>query len=819
MGVALYKVVACLTGQHDYRLVLLAAFFCIIDAAVTFEIYRYARLARGVRRTGWLFLTGAVSGLGVWATHFVAMLAFDPGIPAMYEPFVTLLSLMMSVVAASAGFTLAASESHPRPGLGGAAIGLGIGLMHFTGMQALTMPGEFIWDTGLVAASLVIGATFASVAMHLAHEARSWRGRLAATGMMTLAVCGLHFTAIAAITLNLEPVPAIAPALFDHLWMGIVIGGASLLVLLAGFGVAVIQSRSQREAIALLRLREHALRDQNTRFDAAMANMQQGLAMFDQHQRLLVSNDRYAQMYALSPEQMKPGITVREILNLRIAKGIFAGASPQDYLNVHEADLGAAASWSRIHQLTDGRTVSVAYCPMRDGGFLITHEDITEQRKAEARIAHMAHHDALTDLPNRVLLRERLETALVRVTKNEKLAVHCIDLDRFKEVNDEFGHPTGDLLLKAVAGRLLKCVGDAGTVARVGGDEFAIIQLSAGPSAAGTLAAQILESMAEPFHLGEVQVLVGASIGIAIAPDDDTDPDQLLKNADLALYRVKGESKGTLRFFEPAMNARMLERRDMERDLRSAIVQGQLELHYQPILNIESNAVSGVEALVRWRHPERGLISPATFIPLAEETGLIVPIGEWVMRTAMAQAVAWTGDLKVAVNVSPVQFRSGNLAALVATALATTGLAPHRLEIEITESVLIGDTDGTRACLLDLHRLGVRIALDDFGTGYSSLSYLRSFPFDKIKIDRCFINDLSGADPDALAIVRAVVQLGKTLGMTTTAEGIETVEQFDIVRAEGCTEIQGYLLSPPKSAKDIEAKLKLGHAFATGFAA
>ncbi len=436
---------------------------------------------------------------------------------------------------------------------------------------------------------------------------------------------------------------------------------------------------------------------------------------------------------------------------------------------------------------------------MECGGWVTTHEDITEQRKAEAQIAYMAHHDALTGLPNRSMLRLRLDEALARAQQGEALAVLCLDLDRFKEVNDTLGHAVGDSLLKAVSERLKGCIRDTDTVCRASGDEFVIIQRPVSARAeAKALAKRIVDTLHEPFVLFGHQVMVGSSVGIAMAPEDTTDPEQLLRNADLALYRAKNEQRGTYRFFEPDMNSRLVARRDLEMALRNALQNGEFEVYYQPILNLEHNEVRGFEALLRWHRPEVGTVSPAQFIPLAEETGLITPIGEWVLRQACAQAASWPTHITVSVNLSAVQFKSRNLVQTVLSALASSSIAPGRLELEITESVLVQDSENALEMLRDLRTLGVKIALDDFGTGYSSLSYLQSFPFDKIKIDRSFIKDLEAGNENALAIVSAVVQLGRTLGMATTAEGVETSDQMEIVRAKGCTEIQGYLLSPPK---------------------
>jgi diguanylate cyclase (GGDEF)-like protein len=550
-------------------------------------------------------------------------------------------------------------------------------------------------------------------------------------------------------------------------------------------------------ALEELQASKSELQGRNVRFDTALDHMSQGLCMFDCDQRILIFNRRYAQVYGLPLEQVRTGMTLREIVQLRIANGLYAGASPDAYMGERTARVTQASN--TVQQLSDGRFIAIARRPMECGGWVTTHEDITEQRKAEAQIAYMAHHDALTGLPNRSMLRLRLDEALARAQQGEALAVLCLDLDRFKEVNDTLGHAVGDSLLKAVSERLKGCIRDTDTVCRASGDEFVIIQRPVSARAeAKALAKRIVDTLHEPFVLFGHQVMVGSSVGIAMAPEDTTDPEQLLRNADLALYRAKNEQRGTYRFFEPDMNSRLVARRDLEMALRNALQNGEFEVYYQPILNLEHNEVRGFEALLRWHRPEVGTVSPAQFIPLAEETGLITPIGEWVLRQACAQAASWPTHITVSVNLSAVQFKSRNLVQTVLSALASSSIAPGRLELEITESVLVQDSENALEMLRDLRTLGVKIALDDFGTGYSSLSYLQSFPFDKIKIDRSFIKDLEACNENALAIVSAVVQLGRTLGMATTAEGVETSDQMEIVRAKGCTEIQGYLLSPPK---------------------
>ena len=545
-----------------------------------------------------------------------------------------------------------------------------------------------------------------------------------------------------------------------------------------------------------------------TQLDVALNNMAQGVCMFDSAQRIVVCNDRYAEMYGLTRDQVKPGTTLRQIVEYRVANGLYAGATPEDYTRERLAAVTTASNV--IQYLSDGRAIAIARRAMPGGGWVTTHHDVTEQRRNEARIAHMAHHDALTDLPNRALLNEKLEHALQRVERGEMVAVHLVDLDHFKHVNDSQGHPVGDKLLNLVADRLRAQRRDTDTIARMGGDEFAILQVGVTqPADAAALANRIIEVVSEPYEIDGCQVIIGTSVGIAIAPSDGLTPDELMRNADLALYRAKGEGRGAFHFFEPEMHAQVQARRALESDLRRALGADEFELHYQPTVNLSSGEITGFEALLRWRHPDRGMVPPATFIPLAEENGFIVPLGEWVIQQACATAARWPEHTRIAVNLSPAQFRSSGLMAVILRALAASGLAANRLELEITETSLLQDTDATLAILHRLRGLGVRIALDDFGRGFSSLSYLQSFPFDRIKIDRSFINDIVDG-VGSRSIVRAVIGLAKGMGMATTAEGVESQVQVDVLRLEGCTEMQGFLVSQALPAREIEQHFLAG---------
>ncbi len=586
------------------------------------------------------------------------------------------------------------------------------------------------------------------------------------------------------------------------------VAGLSVLLGLVVYGaVRVFPLRALDRTLGELQKTERNLAEQNTRMDAALSNMSQGLVMFDATAHLVVLNQRYIDMFGLSREIIKPGCSIRDVLAHRVAKG---GFSP-DKVEAYQADLlssvRAGKPFNRITHLPDGRIIEIANQPIAGGGWVATHDDITERLRAEEKIRHLAHYDALTDLPNRVTFYDQAEAILRHLRRGESVAFLSIDIDRFKSINDTLGHPAGDKLLQMAGARMRQCVRAEDIVARLGGDEFAIVQVpSEPPPSARALAARLIEIIGAPYDIEGRQVVVGASVGIAIAPADGDKPDLLMKNADLALYRAKADGGGIYRFFEMEMDARMQKRRLLELELRKAIVNHEFELFYQPIVDVKSGRIKSCEALIRWHHPERGEIQPAEFIPVAEETGLIVPLGEWVLRRACAEAARWPAEIGVSVNLSPAQFKSHDLVPSVAGALAESGFPAERLELEITELVLLEESDGAFAILHQLRDLGIRIAMDDFGTGYSSLGYLRSFPFDKIKIDQSFIRDL-GTKEDSIAIVRAVVGLSSSLGITTTAEGVETKQQLEQLAAEGCNEVQGFLFSPPRPAAEVERLL------------
>jgi diguanylate cyclase (GGDEF)-like protein len=580
------------------------------------------------------------------------------------------------------------------------------------------------------------------------------------------------------------------------------LGFAFLLRAFVGQFRALMESeRVATEREGRLNEKSGELERANACFDAALNNMSQGLCLFDVSARIIVCNQQYLQMYNLSQEVARAGCTLRELMVHRKKTGFFTGDVDEYCKRILESVAkGQPFSW--VVEASDGRFVHVLNRPIARGGWVATHEDVTERWRSEARIAHMARHDALTDLPNRVLIMEKMNEALTRLAADgTQVCVFIFDLDLFKAVNDSLGHPIGDLLLKSVASRLAEVMSDPDMVGRLGGDEFAVLHVvqSDARAEAAALAHRLIEAIGTPYELEGHPVVIGISMGIAIAPTDGAESTALLKHADLALYRAKSDGRSCFRFYESQMDAAIQLRRALEIDLRNALARREFELHYQAVIEASTREPCGAEALVRWRHPRRGLIGPDQFIPLAEEIGLIDALGEWILREACIEAARWPAHIKIAVNLSPAQFRRRNLADVVMSALARSGLTAARLELEVTESVLLQKSEGNLAALHAIKRLGASIVLDDFGTGYSSLGYLQMFPFDKIKIDRSFVQELASRS-DCAAIVCAITGLARSLNIVTTAEGVETEEQYALVRAAGCNLVQGYLFGKPVPA-------------------
>ncbi len=543
------------------------------------------------------------------------------------------------------------------------------------------------------------------------------------------------------------------------------------------------------------------------RFDTALNNMPHGLCMFDAERRIVVANRRLGEHLGLPAESELKGLSPERLVTLAVETGLI----PNDQAERLVGDLNARLSGAETHafavDLHNSRTLEFTVQPMENGGMVLLGEDITERKIAQARINHLARFDSLTGLPNRTILRSRMDNALAECTSEQMCAVHFIDLDQFKQVNDTLGHSRGDMLLVAVAERLRKVVRDTDVIARFGGDEFVVLQYPVTSlDQASVLAQRMLEGLKGNYEIDGHEVAVSASIGLAIASATDTDADQLLKNSDMALYRAKAENRGTWRWFEAEMEARAQARRSLELDLRTALEAEAFDLYYQPIFDIRTRRILSCEALLRWHHHERGMVSPGEFISVAEEMGIIVEIGQQVLRKACLECRRWPGDTRVAVNLSPIQFSRSNVPATIRQTLAATGLAADRLHIEITESTLLQDTRKTRAALRQLETIGVQVSLDDFGTGYSSLSYLHSFPLHKVKIDQSFVQDLNNAR--RVTLLRGVARLSAELGLRVTVEGVETEEQLALIAGEASVdEVQGYLLGRPLPAADVRRLL------------
>jgi diguanylate cyclase (GGDEF)-like protein/PAS domain S-box-containing protein len=815
------RVYACLTEQHDLRLVVLAGLICLFATYTAFSLMARAgahptrrRNKRDRTQFAWILGAGFAAGSGIWATHFIAMLAFEPNLPVGYALGPTLLSIVIAAGVAGLGFAVTHFGSQRRERatilMGGAILGAGISAMHYVGMSAVTLAGVLLYDPGMVAASVAIGIGLGAAATYFGFGRQNnavldLKARLTAASVLTLAICGMHFTAMAAASVLPDPGIAFVESTLSSNALAIAVTAVALLILALSLTGAIIdQHLATRSALEAQRLR-----GSEARFRQLADATFEGVVI---HKDGVVLDVNVAMAALIGWPQ--DALIGRSVFDLVTPKSHAALRARLESIRLGAGTETGDQALELGLQHADGSEIPIEILartmPLDSGNArVVAVRDIRERKAAEERIRYMAHHDGLTGLPNRTLFQDRLGQALARAKRSgTTVSVLCLDLDRFKTVNDLNGHGAGDELLRQVAQRLSECIRADDTVARLGGDEFAIIQVGVShPDGPAVLAERLVAEMARPFDLGGQQTVVGTSIGVSLFPSDGMTGDDLVRAADTALYRAKESGRSTFRFFEAQMDLRLQERRHLERDLRQAIANEQLKVHYQPLADCGEMRILGFEALVRWSHPERGNVSPADFIPLAEESGLIMPLGNWVLRNACREAMTWPDDKIIAVNLSPVQFRHADLAKTVLGILAETGLAPHRLELEITEGVLIEDAERTLATLNTLKAAGIHISLDDFGTGYSSLSYLQRFPFDKIKIDRSFIWEMEEND-GSMAIVRAVIALGRSLHLTVTAEGVETPRQLDLLRSQDCDQAQGYLLGRPMSREDV-AKLLL----------
>jgi diguanylate cyclase (GGDEF)-like protein/PAS domain S-box-containing protein len=778
------QMMGCMAAAHDPWLVGLAVAVCAAASLGAITTLARRDATDGKTRTRWLAAAGLCFGLGLWATHFIAMLAFRPPVPVDYNLLETAVSALIAMGGAIIAF--AATPSGRRGAwAGGILLGASIGAMHFLGMEAIRFPGHVVIDVTMAALAIAFGMAF-SIAALLA-LARGWRW--AAAALLVMAVCTTHFVGMGAATLVLGLAPVRTGAVIAIAPLAVAIAIVTGLVLALGALAAWMDRRlSSRAAIDAARMQQLA----SATFEGIVIH-RNGI--------ILDINDPLARMIGITAAQAK-GRSVMEFVT-------------PDY---HAAVLGnilhpETTRYEAAVTAIDGtRTpVEILAGPIEtDTGLAVVAavRDLTERKRAESRIHDMALHDALTGLPNRTLMAQRLDAAIAdAASTGAQVAVLCLDLDRFKAVNDQFGHHGGDQVLVQVADRLRQCVRAGDTVTRLGGDEFAIVMPleRAGSEIAAALAGRVVSSIGRPFILDNARVSVGTCVGVAIYPADGMVADTLLRNADTALYSAKESGRNSHRFFDATMEQCKANRREMERDLGVAVALGQMEMHYQVLRDCRFGAVIGYEALIRWNHPVRGRVSPGDFIPLAEETGLIDQIGRWAMETACAEAASWAEPLSIAVNLSPVQFRQPDVVAFIESVLARTGLAADRLEIEVTEGVLVEDAAAALAIFKALRALGLRVVLDDFGTGYSSMSYLRQFPFDKIKIDKAFIQGIE-SDEEAAAIVDAILVLARGLRMRVTAEGVETEAQLSHLRNRECQQVQGFLLGRPIPAAELHVR-------------
>ncbi|UAK25247.1 bifunctional diguanylate cyclase/phosphodiesterase [Sphingomonas nostoxanthinifaciens] len=775
----MFSLIECVAHQHDYRLVLLAATICALGNITLFVLLKRASECVELRRRHWLAVAAIAEGVGVWATHFVAMLAYRGAMPMRFDAALTILSAALAVAAFWLTFRmLGRKPDAKRAGVAGLIATIGVALMHFTGMASIIAPAAVRYALSPIAISFLLAWGAFAGSFFSFGALRGWRRVFAPAGLTILAVVALHFTAMSATTLVPDPTIAVTAGDGSAAWLIPAIVFATLALI----GLVLASSFVER-----------LLTDLRGLTDATL----EGLMIV--HDNVIVEINQ--QMSTL----------------VGTSYGALIGSRPEDWLQFSDqsevtGDRSSTTEAVIRNSSEPEKIVEVAIHEIEYRGRscqVLAIRDLTQRKEAEREVAYMASHDSLTDLPNRACLNRALAEAARRTRHTDGFALLALDLDRFKAVNDLFGHAAGDDILKRVAAMLKAVVRTDDIVARIGGDEFLILQRHVeDDESVRRLTARILDSFAREMDSALDPTAVGVSIGAAVFPRDGSDPETLRHNADLALYRAKHEGRGTACFFDPGMDQQVRERRAMEHDLRHALQRDEFHLVFQPLVSTAFSATVGFEALLRWTHPERGNVPPDLFIPVAEETGAILPIGEWVLREACRCAAGWSENLSIAVNVSPIQFQVANLAAVVRSAVEDSGLDPRRLELEITESSLLRNRETTLTTLHAIKAMGIRIVMDDFGTGYSSLSNLQSFPFDKIKIDRSFIAALA-KDDAARSIIRAIVGLGKSLNLPVVAEGVETDEQRRMVLEEGCPQAQGYLFGQPHRLSDRVEKLEI----------
>ncbi|MEN5362436.1 bifunctional diguanylate cyclase/phosphodiesterase [Brevundimonas intermedia] len=760
----------CLTDDHNLWLVGLAAAMCVIGSIITFRLYRRLRQAEKGTRLAWAFMGAVATGATIWCTHFVAMIAYEPGANIAYEPMLTGMSLGVAIGGSGLALWAASRRGRFTAEIGGVMFGLTVVAMHYAGMAAFATDAVVHWSPAYVIASVIGAIVFGALAFNRARLP----GQVAPVLLMVLGIVALHFTGMAAMTV-IPFTPMVGKVAIDpaNVIMAFAVAGVGLMMFGTGVASHALDMQSRLQAKA--------------RLDHLIEGSVDGMVV-EQDGRILAANAAFAALAGVNHDAL-----VGEPLSRWIGElaGLTVGSLTQSSLTVANA-----------------APVPVEIAVRRDGGSLAEGDlliyavrDLRTRLAQERRIAHLARNDSLTGLPNRSSFLEWLTRQTADDSAATRVALLAIDLDRFKEVNDVHGHAAGDQLLIRIAERMKASLRPGEFVARLGGDEFvAVVAVEQREDALG-LVDRLRQAVIAPVMLDHAEVACGLSVGVAVWPDDARDISALINDADLAMYRAKASLTTDVCFYEEEMDEAVRNRRRMAQQMREALDQGQFSLNWQIQAAVDTGEITGYEVLLRWIQPDGTFISPADFIPLAEENGLILPIGEWVLRTACAEAAAWPEPHKIAVNLSPVQLGHVDLPRLVHQILIETGLPAARLELEITETAMITDMERTTHVLRQLKLLGVSIAMDDFGTGYSSLSTLRAFPFDKIKLDRSFMSELDGG-PQSAAIIRAVLALGESLDIPVLAEGVETLEQLTFLRDQGCDEVQGYLLGRPQKTAE-----------------
>lgn len=770
---------------YELEVLAIAAAVTIYARFISSASFRIATKNEHLRRAAWVAVSGIAAGVGTFTMQVVATLAFYRS-TAGFEVAPLVVSLVIDCIGTTACMAAAVGLAAWRAVLAGLIGALTVTTTNYIDIAAIAHATAMTWHWTNVASSFMTIAVLWAVATVIAVRAPASYGFPVSMLIYGVGFVGCHVIAVNGIIYDGDLAEAVAATLSAK---DVAVAVALLAIVTFGAGtVAILIEDGSLRNIGLLKF--------------AADNISQGLAMFDKDLRLVVCNDRFIEMYGLQRGSVYRGTPMTQIVRQRAALGNL-GVDPGEYGETMMRALAMRQATSRHERTGDGRTILVRERPLENGCWVVTHEDVTVQKEAEGRLLHVARHDALTELANRAYLKELLERATDAATEQTPIAFLFLDLDRFKAINDTLGHAMGDKVLMAVADRLRGAVRQGDRVGRLGGDEFGVIMTSLScASDAAELAGRIRRSLAAPYSIGGQNLTIDVSIGISIAPDDADDAETLLTSADMALYEAKRSARGSYCFYTSDLDIRVAGREALERDMRAAIDRGEFEVFYQPIAAVSGMRISGFEALVRWRHPTRGMVSPSEFIPIAEDSGLIGRLGRCILRKACAEAARWREDIDVAVNISPLQLGDKAFAAEVEDAIVTSGLDPRRLVLEITESALIGETSSNLPALRTLHERGVRFAMDDFGTGYSSLGYLLNFPFSKIKIDRSFIKDIAWRR-EPRAVVRAVLDLSRNLDLVVVAEGVEEVSQLEALRELGCVEMQGFLLSQPRPAAEI----------------